>query len=297
MEEPMSTLILPAFDLLVPRSLTEAVGYLARYGKDAAVLAGGTDLLVSMKAGLKWPYVLSLAEIPDLASVQFDPAKGLSIGAMATISQVVESAAVKRHYPALWQSAAQNGTPQTRNTATVVGNIMRASPSGDCCCAILAHGATLVLQGPAGTREVNIDDFWLDYMKTARQPDELAVAVILPPPPKEARSAFLALNRTSQDLSKLSAAVALTIDGTTCRAARLAMGAVAPTPLRMRRTEELLTGVSLTDATLEKVAAAARAEVTPIDDIRSTAAYRRTVSGTLMKRAIKQALTGAGPAH
>ena len=292
----MSTLILPAFDLLVPQSLTEAVDALARYGKDAAVLAGGTDLLVSMKAGLTWPYVLSLAEIPDLDYVRFDPAKGLSIGAMATMRQIVESDAVKTRYPALWQSAAQNGTPQTRNTATVVGNIMRASPSGDCSCAILALGASLTLQGPAGTREVPIDDFWLDYMKTARQPDELAVALTLPPPPAGTRSAVLALNRTSQDLSKISAACALTLEGTTCRSARLAMGAVAPTPLRMRQTEGHLTGAPLTDATLTAVADAARAEVKPIDDIRSTAAYRRTVSGTLLARTITKALSN-GVAH
>ena len=293
----MSTLILPAFDLLVPQSLAEAVGCLARYGKDVAILAGGTDLLVSLKAGLRPSYVLSLAEIPDLNYVLFDPSKGLRIGAMATMRQVIDSEVIKKHYRALWQSAAQNGTPQTRNSATVVGNILRASPSGDCSCAILAHGATVVLEGPSGRREVNIDEFWIDYMVMARQPDEIAVEVKLPAPKGNSFSAFMALNRMSQDLSKISAAVSLEMEGNICKAARAAMGAVAPTPLRMVRTEQLLKGAAITDETMAKVAEAARAEVKPIDDVRSTAEYRRTVSGTLLKRTINMALSNGGGAH
>jgi carbon-monoxide dehydrogenase medium subunit len=292
----MSTLILPAFDLLVPQSLAEAVGCLAQYGKHVAILAGGTDLLVSMKASLRPSYVLSLAEIPDLNYVLFDPSEGLRIGAMATMSQVIDSEAIKKHYRALWQSAAQNGTPQTRNTATVVGNIMRASPSGDCSCAILAHGATVVLEGPSGRREVEIDEFWIEYMVTARQPDEIAVEVKLPVPKGNSFSAFMALNRTSQDLTKISAAVWLVMAGEVCSEARMAMGAVAPIPFRMRHAEDCVGGAAINEELLAKVADAARAEVKPIDDVRSTAEYRRTVSGTLLRRAINMAVSN-GEAH
>ena len=287
----MSTLTLPAFDLLVPQSLAEAIGYLARYGKDAAILAGGTDLLVSLKAGLRPSYVLSLAEIPGLNYILFSPSEGLRIGAMATMKQVIDSQAIKEHYSALWQSAAQNGTPQTRNTATVVGNILRASPAGDCSCAILAHGGKVLLENPSGRREVDIDDFWIEYMVTARQPDEIAVEVRLPLVGEGARSAFMALNRTSQDLTKISAAVSLTMDGAVCREARMAMGAVGPIPLRMRQAEGRVCGIAITEGLLAKVAEAARSEVKPIDDVRSTAEYRRNVSGTLLTRVIRSALS------
>ena len=288
----MSTLVLPAFDLLMPQTLKEAVGFLGQLGKDVAVLAGGTDLLVQMKAGLRPPYVLSLAEVPDLAYVAPLGSGGLKIGAMATMRHVVESQAVKERYVALWQAAAQNGTPQTRNAATVVGNILRASPAGDCSCAILAHGAKVALEGPAGRRHVDIDQFWLDYMVTARQPYEVAVEVELSAPKANTRSAFKAMNRNSQDLSKISGAVSLEMDGDTCRDCRIAMGAVAPMPIRLPQAEACLKGKKITETALEKMAETAQSEIRPIDDVRSTAEYRRAVTGVLLKRIIKAALTG-----
>ena len=289
----MSTLVLPEFELLLPQTIAEAVGYLAQYGKDVTVMAGGTDVLCQIKGGLRPPCILSLAEIPDLDYVHFDPAKGLRLGAMATMAQVVESALVKENYPALWQSAAQNGTPQTRNAATVVGNILRASPAGDCSCAVMAHGATVVLQGPGGTREVDIDEFWLDYLVTARKPDELATEVRLAAPKKGARSAFSALNRTGQDLSKISAAVVLEMNGTTCTDCRVAMGAVAPFILRLRGTEPHLKGAAVTEELIARAAAFASQEIRPIDDIRSTAEYRHAVCGPLLARTIRSALKAA----
>ena len=286
----MSSNNLPEFELLAPKSLDEAKGFLADYGKDLAVMAGGTDLLVQMKGGFKVGHVLSLMDIPDLNYVLYDDKGGLRIGAMATMADVVASKDVRENYNALWQSAAQSGTVQTRNSATVVGNLLRASPSGDCCCAILAHGGTLVLEGPSGRREVDMDDFWIDYMVTARQADELAVEVKLPAVGDETKSAFLSLTRTKQDLSKISAAASLKMDGKICSEPRLAMGAVAPVPLKLNKTEGILRGVELTDDVLEKAAQSGSQEIKPIDDIRSTAEYRRDVTGVLLKRVIKAAM-------
>ena len=200
----MSSRILPEFDLLVPQSVPEAVDMLTKYQNKAAVMAGGTDLLVLMKAGLQSEYVLSLAEIPGLDYVLYDPADGLRIGAMATLAQIVDSDVVKKNYPALWQSACVNGTPQTRNKATVVGNILRASPAGDCCVAVLALGGTVILQGAAGKREVGIDNFWTGYRQTARQAFEFAVEFKIPA--KVGKSAFKRMTRADQDLSKMNAA-------------------------------------------------------------------------------------------
>jgi carbon-monoxide dehydrogenase medium subunit len=284
----MSSRILPEFDLLVPQSVSEAVDMLTKYQNKAAVMAGGTDLLVLMKAGLQSEYVLSLAEIPGLDYVLYDPADGLRIGAMATLAQIVDSAVVKQNYPALWQSACVNGTPQTRNKATVVGNILRASPAGDCCAAALALGGTVVLQGAAGKREVDIDNFWTGYRQTARQAFEFAVEYKIPA--KVGKSAFKRMTRADQDLSKLNASACLDMAGNVCQGARLAMGCVAPTLVRMKKAEEIIKGKEITDAVLKEVEAAVKAEVTPIDDVRSSAWYRKEVAGVLLKRTIEKAL-------
>lgn len=286
----MSTFVLPPFDLLAPQTLQEAVSLLDQHKADVAVLAGGTDLLVQMKAGFSPPYVLSLSAIPGLNYLEPTPEGGLRIGAMATIRQVVDSKFVKDNYYALWQAAYQNGTPQTRNRATIVGNILRASPAGDCSCAVLAHGAEVVLEGPSGKRRVNIDEFWIDYMVTARKPDEVAVEVMLNPP-QGTISGFTALNRNKQDLSKISGAVVLNMDGDTCIDCRIAMGAVAPMPIRLPETEACLKGHKLAEA-LDKMADTARSEIRPIDDVRSTAKYRRAVTGPILKRIINAACGG-----
>ncbi len=289
----MSSRILPEFELLLPESIAEAVALLGKYGDDAAVMAGGTDLLVGMKVGVSIPYVLGISEIPGLRYVDYDASSGLRIGAGATLNQVMMSADVTEKYPALWKSASENGTPQTRNMATLVGNILRASPAGDCCCAVLALGGSMVLEGPNGRREVDIDDFWVDYRMTARKPGELAVALKLPAPAAGAVSAFDALGRTNKDLAKINVAVSLTMDGNTCRDARLAIGAVARTHIRLKEAEKLIIGAELTDDTLKEVSELVPSLISPIDDIRSTAEYRRSVAGPLLCRAIRQALKGA----
>ena len=286
----MSSRILPDFELLVPQSMGEALESLAEYGEKVAIMAGGTDLMVGMKAGFKPEFVLTLSEIPNLDYIKYDDSKGLRIGAMTTMAQVLDSALIEEKYPALWKSAYENGTAQTRNVATVVGNLLRASPAGDCCCAVLAYGGTVVLEGPGGRREVDIDEFWLDYRVTARQSDEIAVELKLPVPEGGVASAFCALTRTKEDLAKINSAACLIMDGKICKEARLAMGAVSRTHVRLRKAEKILKGVEITEDILEKVAEVVPAEISPIDDVRSTAEYRRQVAGVLIKRAIKDAI-------
>ena len=284
-----SSRIMPEFELLMPQSISEAVEMLAKHKDKAAMMSGGTDIVVSMTKGFVTPYVISLAEIPDLDYVTYDKKAGLRIGAMATLQQVADTPEVKEHYPALWKSAAINGTPQTRNMGTVVGNILRASPSGDCCCAFLAIGGTVVLEGPKGKREVSIDDFFLKYRETARKSDELAIEIKLPPAASGSANAFARMTRTTLDLSKVNVAVRLDMSGDTCKQARVAIGAVAPTTIRLKKVEALLNGNKITDAVLQKVVETVPGEIKPIDDVRSTAEYRRDVAGVMVKRIIAEA--------
>jgi aerobic carbon-monoxide dehydrogenase medium subunit len=293
----MSSRTLPDFELLLPHSVAEAVELLSEHGRRITVMAGGTDVMVAMKfaplPAQSPEYVMSLENLPGLGYVLFDPAKGLRIGAKATVADLLAQPEVKRLYRSLWHAAEVFATGQVRNTATVLGNLLRASPAGDCSCAIYAIGGVVAFQGRAGRREVDIDDFWLSYGVTARRPDELAVELILPPPAAGSRSAFKRMTRTSEDLAKLNVAVQLQMSGDTCVDARVAMGCVAPTPLRLRQAETLLRGKTLTAELLQRVAASVAGEISPIDDKRSTADYRSQVSGVLLRRAIQDACAAA----
>lgn len=285
----MSSRILPQFELFLPETIQEVVGHLKTHGSKAAVMAGGTDLVVRMKSGISPEVVISLAQVKGLDHISYDESHGLRIGAMATINQVLALESIDTLYPALFQSAAVNGTAQTRHVATVVGNLLNASPAADCACAILALGGYVVLQGPDGTRRVDIDDFWVDYRQTARQPDEFALEVVLPPP-KTSGSAFTSLTRIKKDLAKINAAAAIAMKNGICQKARLAMGAVAPTHIRLKKCEALLAGNAIDDALIRQVVEIAPTEIHPIDDVRSSAEYRKTVTGTLVEKVIRDAL-------
>lgn len=282
--------ILPEFELLVPKSMAEAVDMAAQYGDKAAILAGGTDLMVMLQKGMVGrPYVIGLGEIPDIDYISYSKTDGLRIGAMATVYQLIQNAKVKKSHTALWQAAATLGSPQIRNAATIAGNILRASPSGDCCCAMLALGGSVVLESVSGRREVPIDEFFLGYRKIARRESEIAVELRLPPMEDEQRSAFARMTRMTFDLAKISAAVLLDLNGKKCREARIAMGAVAPTTIRIKKAEEMLADSTLNEKTFEEVAAVIPKQIKPIDDVRSTAEYRRSVSGALVKRVLQAA--------
>jgi carbon-monoxide dehydrogenase medium subunit len=292
----MSTRILPEFQVFTPNSIAEAVALLTEHKGHISIMAGGTDLLVNMKGGMKCPkdesdtyYVLSLSQIPGLDSVEYDEKEGLRIGAMATLTQVGDYPIVKDMYVALWEAVSVCGTRQTRNMGTAIGNLLNASPCADISCAVLALGGAVVLEGPNGRRKVDIDDFWSGYRVTARQPDEVAVAVELPPIADGVLSSHSKMRRVTHDLAKLSVAVRLDMSGKNCRGARIAMGSVAPLVIRITKTEKLLAGVEITDNILANVASSVSSEINPIDDVRSTAEYRREVGGVLVRRTIQNA--------
>lgn len=286
----MSSRVLPQFDLLAPQTLPEAVDMLAQYQNQAAVLAGGTDLLIwNYIRKNNTPYLLSLAAIEDLDYLSYVAGEGLRIGAKAKVAQLLTNPVIAEKFPALYEAAYSFATPQIRNMATIMGNILRASPAGDCCCAMLALGGRVVLQSSQGERVVNIDDFWISYGVTARKSDELAVELRIPDPTSATCSAFQRLTRVHEDLAKLNVAVRLEMEKNTVLKARIAMGCVGPTPLRLKKTEKLLEGGQITEALLQQIAASAQAEIAPIDDQRSTADYRRRVSGVILRRSIERA--------
>ena len=264
---------------------------LAQYQGQVAVLAGGTDLLIWNYIQKKSPaFLLSLAGLNGLDVLQHVSGEGLRIGAKTKIAHLLENSDVAAKYPALYEAAYNFATPQIRNMATVMGNLLRGSPAGDCSCAILALGGQVVLQGPEGQRVVSVDDFWLGYGTTACRSNELAVEIRIPEPDPSTCSAFQRLTRVHEDLAKLNVAVRCDFAQGTLRNVRIAMGCVGPVPQRLKGAEALLEGAALSEELLRQVAESVKGEVRPIDDQRSTAEYRRQVSGVILRRTIERAV-------
>jgi carbon-monoxide dehydrogenase medium subunit len=195
-----------------------------------------------------------------------------------------------RDYPALARAASLLANPQVRNVATVGGNLSNAAPSADSAPPLMALEAVLTLEGPGGSREVPIDDFFAGPGQTCLQPTEILTRIAIPEKTPGTGTAFLKVGRVAQDIAIANAAALLVVKGKICTKCRLCAGAVAPVPLRLKRVEAALEGEEISPHLLEDVAAMVQEDVRPITDVRSTEAYRRIVSGVLVKRAITQAL-------
>lgn len=278
------------FDYLAPTSLSEAIGALAHHGPEARVLAGGTDLLLRMKRGQWTPkVVINLKRIPGLREISFDAASGLRLGALATLNDLRLSPVIREHYPALVTAAGTMAGDQVRNIATVGGNVCNASPSADTATPLLVYEAQAVIAGPQGERRVPLRDFFVGPGKTVLGEGEILTTLHLPPPPANLRSCYLKLEyRQAMDIGVVCVAVALEVDADgVCRDGRVALGAVAPVPMRATQTETLLRGRRLTPVLADEAARIASAECSPIDDIRGSAWYRRHIVGVYVRRALK----------
>ncbi|HEY3360191.1 MAG TPA: xanthine dehydrogenase family protein subunit M [Polyangia bacterium] len=287
--------MLPRFEYLAPDTVDEAVALLARLGGAARVMAGGTDLLMKLTHGQLAPAtVVSLTRIPALRPIEYAPATGLTIGATARLAEVLEHPAVVRHFPALAEAAAQTATVQIRNMGTVVGNLCNASPCADNAPTLIARGARIEVRSAAGSRWVDLEAFFVGPGATVLRPDELVVSVQVPPPPPRTGVAYQCLSERSHvDVSAVSVAALVTRDGPRCRAARIVLGAVGPTPLRAARAEELLAGQELSEALLREAGAAAAAAARPLSDVRASADYRRRMVAVLTRRALATAAARA----
>ena len=288
----MSTRVLTKFDLQVPKDIPEALDVLDNYKDTITPVAGGSDMMVAWKLGLESGNAMSVSALPGLDYLTYDDSDGLRIGALATIDQLLKSDIVKEKYPALWQAAEIFATHQIKNTATLVGNCLRASPAGDGSAAAYALGATITFVSKnGGERKEHIDNLFTGYAQTSRKPEELATEISIPAPKAGSKSAFWRVTRVNEDLAKLNVAAYLEMDGDTCTEARLVMGCVGPTLLRLPKCEALLKGNKIDEAALEAVANTVNDEITPIDDKRSTAEYRRMVAPVFLKRTILKALS------
>lgn len=285
------------FEYLEPHTLRQAIGMLQRHGQRARIVAGSTDFLVRWRAGFWHPdYVVNIQHIPGMSRVAYGPRNGLRLGALVTIQTLEQHPAIRQHYPALAAAAASFAGVQVRNLATVGGNICNASPSGDTLPALMAYGAECRLSCPDGVRSVPLDQLFRGPGQTVLAQDEILTEIRLPPPGRGTGSLYIKHSpRGAMDIATVGVASLITVDQRTgqCVDARIALGAVAPTPLRAYSAEELLKGRGVNADLLDQAASAAMAQASPIDDVRGTAHYRREIVGVLTRRTLEHAAATA----
>ena len=274
-----------------PRSVAEAVEALKGGGKDAMVLAGGTDLLVQARTGLRDPRLyVDLKRIPDLMALDIS-SKGLHLGASVPAAQIFENEDMKALYPGLTEAVDLIGSTQIQGRATVGGNLCSGSPAADTVPSLLVLEAICVIAGSEGERRVPASEFTTGPGETVLRPGEFLVRIEIPAPSKGAADAYLRfIPRTEMDIAVVGAAVSLTLDSSgCCEAASVALGAVAPTAILVEGAASALIGSTLDEAALERAGSAAYEAAQPIDDKRGTAEYRRRVASVLTQRSARMA--------
>jgi xanthine dehydrogenase small subunit len=272
-----------------PASLDEAYSLLAN-GDAWRPIAGGTDLFVQLtgNVGPIPERVLDIWRLDELRGITVEDGL-LTMGALTTYTQIRTSAACREHLPALVAAAATIGAAQIQNRGTIGGNAVNASPAGDTLPVLLATDAELVLGSAGGERTVAARDFWPSYRKTACAPDELLLRINFPLPRGRQVRFRKVGTRRAQAISKVVMAIAWREDGGVWRDVRVALGSVAPTPIRATETERVLEGAAPRETTADHAASVLANEIHPIDDVRSTADYRRVVSARILHRLLREA--------
>ncbi|MBI2874194.1 MAG: xanthine dehydrogenase family protein subunit M [Firmicutes bacterium] len=282
---------MPKFELLEPADTREALSLLSELGERARLLAGGTDLMVNLRRGRIRPeYVVRILSKEGLQGFSTG-STGLRIGAMATIREVAVHPAIKERFPALARAALSMATPQVRNRATIGGNLCNASPAADTAPPLLVHDAEVDISGAAGSRTMPLRDFFQGPGAAALQAGEILTAIRVPDPGTGVGAAFIKLGvRKAQEIAIVSVAVLLRRGAAgQVDEARIALGAVAPTPLRVPAAEDELRSRPFSLELAARAAGLAASAVEPIDDVRATAEYRRAMAGVLVERALVDA--------
>ncbi|HEV8725974.1 MAG TPA: xanthine dehydrogenase family protein subunit M [Candidatus Binatia bacterium] len=277
-------------DYFEPKTVGEAVSLLAKYGAEAKIIAGGTDMLVDMKYKEEPGCLINIKKIPGLSSIQ-ENGGSLRIGALTTIRDVETNALVRDKLPVLWESSHQFASLQIRNTATIGGNICRASPSGETLAPLLVLEAQGKCVSADGEKTEPFSSLFQGPGKTSLGSKGLLTAIDVPYPAAGSKSVYLKhAVRGAMDIAMVGVAVLLTPDAAknNVQDARIGLGAVAPTPIRATKTEALLRGKPLSTALIKEAAAMAASESSPINDQRSSAENRRWIVEALTRRGLTQ---------
>ncbi|HEV7247523.1 MAG TPA: xanthine dehydrogenase family protein subunit M [Shinella sp.] len=279
-----------------PNSLEDAIGLLAGASGNAAVLAGGSDLLVRMKGGFIEPdLVVDIKAIDALGRITEND-EGFVIGAAVSCAVLGENAALRRAWPGVVEGARLIGSKQVQGRCTIVGNLCNASPAADSVPALVAAGAKALIRGPAGSRTIAVEMVPVGPGRTSLAPGEIIEAILLDKRPPHSGDAYQRFTpRSEMDIAVVSAAVNLTLDDQgVVETARVALGAAAPTVLLVEEAARILVGSRLDERTLDRLAEACSGACRPIDDKRGTVEFRKKVAGVLAKRVAQTAYQRAG---
>ncbi len=285
------------FQYAAPTSVADATKLLAQHGQRVRILAGGTDILVQLREGLREAdLVVDVKRIPDLMKLQFEPQSGLQLGASVPCYQIYEHASIPAAYPALADAARIIGGWQIQSRASVGGNLCNSSPAADTIPPLIAHNGTCHIAGPDGRRSVPVERFCTAPGRNVLEPGELLVAITLPPPAPHSSSAYQRfIPRNEMDIAVAGAASWVQLDESRelIRSARIALAAVAATPVVAKQASEWLVGKPATADTFTEAGELAKSVASPIDDMRGTAEYRRHLVGVLTKRTLARAVERA----
>jgi carbon-monoxide dehydrogenase medium subunit len=288
---------LKEIDYAAPKTVAEAAALFAEKGDRARALAGGTDIIVQVRENRRdVDLLVDLKNIPEVNELSYDAARGLSLGAAVPCYRIYEHADIPRLYPGLNDAALLIGGIQIQSRASVGGNLCNASPAADSIPALIAHEAVAVIAGSQGTREVAVEKFCTGPGRTVLGRGEFLLRLRLPTPKPRTGSLYVRfIPRNEMDIAVVGVGVSVTLDqgGKRCTAARVSLGAVAPTPLLVPEAGAALADGGLTDDHLAKAAALAQAASRPISDMRGDADYRRHLVGVLTRRALRGAIERA----
>jgi carbon-monoxide dehydrogenase medium subunit len=284
------------FTYLAPRSLSEAVALLAEHRGTTKVLAGGTDLMLQLQDGMWAPdYVVDVRDIPELTTLTYSEQAGLTVGAATPLRRIETSELIQEKYPQLATGASEIGSVQIRNLGSLGGNICTATPSADGVPSLVSLEATARLVSARGERSVPLETVFAGVRRTILEPDELLVDLRIPAPAPRSSGVYIKLDtRPQMDLAIVGVAATVSLNADqTIKKATICLGAVAPTPVRVREAEELLAGRALSDDLLAQAGAAAARAARPISDVRGSADYRREQCDLLTRRALRLAVQRA----
>jgi carbon-monoxide dehydrogenase medium subunit len=288
---------LKAIDYAAPRTLAEATALLAAQGDRARVLAGGTDIIVQVREGRRdLDLLVDIKHIPEVNELSCDAAHGLRLGAAVPCWRIYENAEGARLYPGLVDAVWLVGGIQIQSRASVGGNLCNASPAADTIPPLIAYEGICVIAGTEGSREVPVEKFCLGPGRTVLGRGEMLVSVRLPVPRKHTGARYQRfIPRNEMDIAVVGVGASVVLDESRrrCLAARLALAAVAPTPLLVAEAAQALVDGDLSDHSLEKAAAIAQTAARPISDMRGDAAYRKHLVGVLTRRTLRDAINRA----
>lgn len=277
------------FEFFSPTTLYDASRILSDHNGEGRALAGGTDLLIRMKRKQWTPRaVVSLNRIAGLQEIALNGE--LKMGARVTLNQIIRAPIIREHFPVLAQTARTMAGVQVRSLATVGGNLCNASPSADMAPPLIALNARVVIVGINGEHVVPLEDFFVSPGKCVLQPDEILREILVPRENDSIRASYAKLeHRQAMDIAIVGIGVSVkretpNVKRQVCEDVRIVMGAVAPTPLRAKRAEEILRGNIFSDGNIAHAARVAAEEAKPIDDVRSSAWYRREMVEVLTRR-------------